>query len=262
MAGNARTSKFMLSTATVMVGALADLHELNPAVHSLGLVKNFQFTGEPAFTELMQGIRNAVAMSVKTGDGLRSSMEVYEFTPKNIAYAAGLETEGAGFTVNQELSALTAAVQPAATEISIAPNFLQPVAAGDYLFIQKGQDDYVHIVKVASAAAGAVTLDASFAIPAGMSFPVGARVGKLAKIPVGGSTVQPEYSAKIVGLLPKDNTPFTILMPKVKITRGLGLSFAADNFTNMPFEFTPYQMNMEDPFYEEYGDALAVLFAR
>ncbi|TIT61156.1 MAG: hypothetical protein E5W90_32965, partial [Mesorhizobium sp.] len=73
MAGNAKTNKFLLSTATVMLGALADLHKLNPAEHSIGLVKNFQLTGEAQFTELTQGIRNAVVMSVRTGEGLKTS---------------------------------------------------------------------------------------------------------------------------------------------------------------------------------------------
>ncbi|WP_206631224.1 hypothetical protein, partial [Mesorhizobium sp. M7A.F.Ca.MR.362.00.0.0] len=238
MAGNAKTNKFMLSTATVMLGALADLHKLNPIEHSIGLVKNFQLTGEAAYTELTQGIRNAVVMSVRTGEGLKTSCEVYEFTAKNIAYAAGHDASGTGFDVVDELSALSAEAIAASDEIVLAVAPTAPVVAGDYLFIQKGQDDYVHVVKAGSYdnVTKTVTLAAGFEIPTGMTFPVGARVGRLKRVDVGQAVTQPDLACKVTGILPKDNTPFTILLPKVKVTRGLGISFASDNFSNMPFE--------------------------
>lgn len=264
MAGNAKTNKFMLSTATVMLGPLADLHALNPTQHSIGLVKNFQFTGEAQYTELQQGIRNAIVMSVRTGEGLRTSCEVYEFTAKNIAYAAGLDGSGTTFDVVEEMSALGAEAAATDTDLVLAAGPTETIEAGDYLFVQKGQDDYVHIVKVQSydSMATTVTVASGFEIPAGMTFPIGARVGRLKRIDVGTSATQPELACKVVGILPKDNTPFTILIPKVKITRGLGISFASDNFTNMPFEMTPYEMVMDDPFYDEYGNAQAILLAR
>lgn len=264
MAGNAKTNKFMLSTATVMLGALADLHQLNPMEHSIGLVKNFQLTGEAQMTELTQGIRNAVVMSVRTGEGLKTSCEVYEFTAKNLAYAAGLDATGTSFDVVDEMSALSAEVTAAASDIVLAVAPTKPIAAGDYLFIQKGQDDYVHVVKVETwtDATKTATLAAGFEIPTGMTFPVGSRVGRLKKVVVGQTVTQPDLACKVTGILPKDNTPFTILLPKVKVTRGLGISFASDNFSNMPFEMQPYQMVTTDPFYGEYGDGQAILLAR
>jgi len=265
MAGNARTNKFMLSTATVMLGPLADLHKLNPAEHSLGLVKNFQLTGEAQLTELTQGIRNGVVMSVRTGEGLRTSCEVYEFTAKNIAYAAGLDpTTGTSYDVVEEMSALGMEVMAGDEEFMLAVAPTIPIAAGDYLFIQKGQDDYVHVIKAAGydEATMSVSIAAGFEIPEGMTFPVGARVGRLKRIDVGQAVAQPDLACKVTGILPKDNTPFTILLPKVKVTRGLGISFASDNFTNMPFEMQPYEMVQEDPLYAEYGSAQAVLLAR
>ncbi len=264
MAGNAKTNKFMLSTATVMLGPLAKLHELNPAEHTMGLVKNFQLTGEAQYTELTQGIRNAVVMSVRTGEGLRTSCEVYEFTAKNLAYAAGLDASGTSYDVVDELSALSEVATSADTDLVLAVAPVQAITAGDYLFIQKGQDDYVHVIKVATytAATKTVTFAAGFAIPTGMEFPVGSRVGRLKRIDVGQNVTQPDLACKVTGILPKDNTPFTILLPKVKVTRGLGISFASDNFSNMPFEMQPYEMTMSDPFYSEYGQAQAVLLAR
>ncbi|MDV2968710.1 hypothetical protein RZ532_22230 [Nitratireductor aquimarinus] len=265
MAGNAKTNKFMLSTATVMLGPLADLHKLNPIEHSIGLVKNFQLTGEAQYTELTQGIRNAVVMSVRTGEGLRTSCEVYEFTAKNIAYAAGLDASGTTYDVVDEMSALgaTAAAGSSALELAAAPT--EPVAPGDYIFVQKGQDDYVHVAKVESyddTTTPTITLATGFEVPTGLEFPVGARVGRLMRVDVGTYDAQPDLACKVTGILPKDNSPFTILLPKVKVTRGLGISFASDNFTNMPFEMQPYEMVTNDPFYDEYGHAQAILMAR
>ena len=45
MAGEAKTDSFMLGAATVMIGAMADLYDLNPTDHSIGLVKNFSTLG-------------------------------------------------------------------------------------------------------------------------------------------------------------------------------------------------------------------------
>ncbi|MER8983970.1 hypothetical protein [Mesorhizobium sp. M0843] len=264
MAGNAKTNKFMLSTATVMLGALADLHKLNPMEHSIGLVKNFQLTGEAAYTELTQGIRNAVVMSVRTGEGLKTSCEVYEFTAKNIAYAAGLDPSGTSYDVVDELSALSAEAAAEDDEIVLAVAPTSPVLAGDYLFVQKGQDDYVHVVKASAydATSKTITVAAGFEVPTGMTFPVGARVGRLKRVDVGQNVTQPDLACKVTGILPKDNTPFTILLPKIKVTRGLGISFASDNFSNMPFEMQPYEMVTTDPFYGEYGQGQAILLAR
>jgi len=262
MAGNAKTNKFMLSTATVMLGPLADLHALNPAEHSIGLVKNFQLTGEAQYTELTQGIRNAVVMSVRTGEGLRTSCEVYEFTAKNLAFAAGLDASGTTYDVVDEWSALAAEAAAEADSLTLAVAPTTPLVAGDYIFVQKGQDDYVHVMKVASIATTEVTVAAGFEVPTGMSFPVGSRVGRLKRIDIGTSVTQPDLACKVTGILPKDNSPFTILLPKVKVTRGLGVSFASDNFSNMPFEMQPYEMVTDDPFYTEYGQAQAILMAR
>ena len=67
MAGFAKTKNFMLSTATVMIGPMADLHKLNPDEHSAGLVKNFQMTADPPFVGLGHGIKHNVVVHVKNG---------------------------------------------------------------------------------------------------------------------------------------------------------------------------------------------------
>ncbi|TGV92692.1 hypothetical protein, partial [Mesorhizobium sp. M2E.F.Ca.ET.154.01.1.1] len=86
--------------------------------------------------------------------------------------------------------------------------------------MRQRQDDYVHVVKVETwtDATKTATLAAGFEIPTGMTFPVGSRVGRLKKVVVGQTVTQPDLACKVTGILPKDNTPFTILLPKVKVT--------------------------------------------
>jgi hypothetical protein len=266
MAGNAKTKNFLLSTATVMVGPPADLHKLNPAEHSLGLVKNFQLTADPTYVELTQGIKNSVVMSVKNGDGLKASMEVYEYTLRNMGYAAGLDASGVSFDSISSMWLASAAYASAGKTIEVNSDITPSLSAGDYIFLQNGVDDKVHIAKVATAvfATGTttITIAAGYEPAATVSFPIGTRIGKVKRIDVGAADVQPEFAAKIVGLLPIDNAPFTILLPKVKITKGLGVAFQTDNFGNLPFEFTPYSGVESDPFYSEFGTAAAILFNR
>ncbi len=258
MPGSAKTSQVLLSTATVMIGGLSDLHGLHPTAHSIGLVKNVSVQGDPQFTELTQGIANDVVMSVKTGDGVRVSFEVYEFTLRNLAYAAGLDGSGVAY----DPIAQTYNVNTASGTSVVCASTPTGIAAGDYIFVQEAEDDVVHIAKVASIATNTITLAAGFAIPAGMTFTNAARVGKVKRVDIGGSLSQPEVSVKIVGLLPKNNHPVTILLPKAKITKGLGVSFSSDNFASMPFELTPYAGVPGDPFYNDYGTKKMVLFPR
>lgn len=268
MPGLAQTDKFLLSTATVMLGPVADLFKLNPAAHSIGLVKNFQMSLDPEYTELTQGITNTVVMSVRTSEPLRASMEVYEYTLRNIAYGAGLDASGAAYAPTSGLYLSTASITAAATAIIVAGDVTTDVTVGSYIFIQADAgagSDIVHIAKVSAATFSTNTTITftGYAIPTGVTFGIGSRVGLIKKVSVGeGVIFQPELAAKIVGVLPKNNEPFTILFPKVKITKGLNVSFDSANFTNLPFEFTPYAGVSTDPFYADFGAASAILFPR
>lgn len=266
MAGNAKSKNFLLSTATVMIGPAADLHKLNPAEHSIGLTKNVQVTADPTYVELTSGIKNSVVMSVKNSDGLKVSMEVYEYTLRNMGYAAGLDASGVSFDSIDTIWLASAAYSATPKTIEVGSDISSALSAGDYIFLQNGTDDKVHIAKIASAVFATskttITLAAGYEPATGVVFPIGSRIGKVKRIDIGATDVQPEFAAKIVGLLPKDNAPFTILLPKVKITKGLGVAFQTDNFGNLPFELTPYSGVDSDPFYSEFGTAAAILFNR
>lgn len=91
MAGEAKTTDFNIGVATVMLGDMAQVEDLTPKEHSIGLVKNFTTSATDSYVDLTQGIQNDVVWSEKTGSETTATMEVYEYTAKNISYALGLD---------------------------------------------------------------------------------------------------------------------------------------------------------------------------
>ena len=380
-AGSAKTEKFNLGAATVMIGPKDQVLDLVPEKHSIGLVKNFSFSANDQYIDLTQGVRNTVVYSVKTGSEITASMEVYEYTAKNLAYALGLEgyelVEGADMSLKTAVNGTMAV-----TEINIdAPKgaTADDIVVGDYVTIQgnkSSNEDMVFVGKVAAVTfneetapevattgtigqlikafndqrAGLLTTNlgklvinagsterismtpafatafgftgetedgmikvanngsvtgtvsisrnnklstiglatdgteleididgedvasvaikatpsgstsASFAvtfdrvIPEGFSFLAGDRVHKANLIPVGSAEAQPTLGAKIVGILPEEKKPITIIIPKLRITNGFSVGFQTDQYGNMPFEFTPFEQIPSDPLYNDYGD--------
>jgi hypothetical protein len=257
MPGSARTQSFMLSTATVMIGPMADLYNLNKDAHSLGLAKNVVVSSEPSFIELTQGIRNQVVMSVKNNDGLKCSFDVSEFSLRNLAYAAGLDASGATYDPITVQHVTAGAAAPAATTVLVATDVTAQYPVGEWIWLQDGFDDKVHIAKISArsyAAPNTTITFAGYAIPAGVTFPTGSRIGLVKPISLGGAVPQPDLSAKIIGVMPKDQRPVVVMFPKIKITRGFNLNFLSDNFAAMPWEFTPYALVSTDTFYSDFGD--------
>lgn len=267
MAGEAKTSAFVLSQATVMIGATDKVFELTPAENSIGLVKNFTVTSEPTYTDLTQGVKNNIVYSVMTNNPVRATMEVYEFTSANMAYALGLQ--GADFQTNQsyELSA-TVAADDTTAETEPGSDVASDFGQGDWIILQR-QDapDDIHLAKLDAAATYTdPTLSLSFnnwAVPTGHSgFGIGDLVKKVNRVDVGSKDEQPFLGAKVVGILPESNEPVTLIFPKLRITRGFNMAFTSDNYSNMPFEFTPFELVSSDTMYNEFkGKGVAALFS-
>lgn len=381
-AGSAKTNKFNLGAATVMIGPRDQVLDFTPEKNSIGLVKNFSFSSNDQYLDLTQGVRNSVVYSVKTGSEITASMEVYEYTSKNLAYALGLE----GYELAEGLTmSLATAIGPTDNVTTITVNAPEGATAddivvGDYVILQGNKslvEDRVFVGKVAqvtyssatspevatTATIGALikavnsvreglltttggklvinagsterismskafatafgftgtdssetmitadengpqtgsvgisrnqalstvglnvnntdieididgeevadvvikttpstTTQANFvvtfdrAIPEGFSFIIGDRVHKANLIPVGSFDAQPMLAAKIIGILPEQKQPVTIIIPKMRITNGFNLSFQTDQYGNMPYEFTPYEQVPGDPLYEEFGN--------
>ena len=253
MPGLAKTNDFMLGTATVMIGDMADLYDLNPTDHSIGLVKNFTMTSEPAYTELTQGVKNTIVASVMTANPVRCTMEAYEYTAKNLSYGLGIEgaADVVAQTVETTLSALIAA---AATTLTVTS--ATGITVGSYIMILvDGEDNFV-VRKVTNVASNVLTV--SQPLPA---IATGKVVRKVNMIEVGSKDDQPYYSAKIAGKL-ASGEELVILIPKIRIVRGFSLAFKSDDFGNMPLEFTVYDPVNADTFYNEFGGASAQIMKR
>jgi len=103
------------------------------------------------------------------------------------------------------------------------------------------------------------TLELASAPSEVMQFKEGDKVKRVNLIYVGSRAAQPFLGAKVVGILPDGKTPITIIYPKIRITNGFNVGFQSDNYSNLPFEFTPFRMVEGDPLYEEHGDGLFYL---
>lgn len=260
MPGLANTNDFMLGTATVMLGPVEDLYNLNPTEHSIGLVKNFTASSAPAYTELTQGVKNTVVHSVMTSNPVTCSMEAYEYTAKNLSYSLGLEGADtvAPFTVETTVSVTFSAGSPG-TLIDVADK--TGFAAGDFIMILKNTEDDFIVRKLTAAtdASPHDTLTVDVAIEETLA--VGAKIRKVNMISVGSKEDQPFFAAKIAGKL-ANGDEVVILIPKVRIVKGFSLNFTTQNYANLPLELTVYDLVPTDDFYADFGGDQARLYKR
>lgn len=258
MAGEAKTTNFMLGDATVMIGAQADLFNLNPAAHSIGLVKNFALSADNQYVELTQGVKNTIVDSQITQSNIRANMEVYEATAKNLRYGLGLE--GASLSTTGDATALASSATATDTTITLTGDVSANYSSGDWIEIKEG-DDKVHIAKL--SAAPTVSTDttltfADFAIPTGVTFTTAAKARKVAVTNAGSRENQPYFSSKVVGTL-SNGEVVTMLIPKLRIVQGFNISFTSDQHGNMPFEFTPFAQVDADVNYSKVPDPSATV---
>lgn len=257
MAGEARTSDFLLTTATVMIGPRASVMELTPEKHSIGLVKNVQVTTEPQFVSLTQGVEAIEVASVNVANPARISSEVYEYTARNMAYGAGIDAGGEDYDPITTQAALATPITSGGSTVALATGSVaaNDIVVGDFIVVQDTtQGDLVHVGKVGAIATDTITLASGYALPADAVFAVATTVVyRVRNIKVGSQLKRPLFGAKLVGLLPETGEPVTLIFPKIRITRGMGLSFQNENFANMPFEFMPQALLPADPFYADFG---------
>jgi hypothetical protein len=256
MAGEAKTDAFMLGTATVMVGPQQDLFDLNPSDHSIGLVKNFQISSDPQYTDLTQGVKNTRVMSVMTQNQVTASMEVYEYTARNITYGLGLDGDGVmpvsdETTTSQEVDGSTSGV----TQIDV--NDASVFSAGDFVIITPNEEDHAYVRKVSSVDSTGDTITVDMQI--NVLLPSNTKIKKVNKIGVGSKADQPFFSAKVVGKL-ANNEQMTLLIPKIRVTNGFNLNFSDSDYGNLPFEFNIYDLVTTDPNYSWFQGDQARIF--
>jgi hypothetical protein len=247
--GNARTSRFQFTTATICVGPQDQQKLLTPSKHSVGLTKNVKVDANATKIDLTQGITNDIVASVTNNLPITASAEVYEYTARNLAYGIGLE--GDGLVTMSAPGILTAAVASGGTSASIAAADATALGlnVGDWGFIQEALDDQVHVFKVSGVSSGTITFT-GYPLPTGVSFSTNARLGKFNKIDADPVKANVNQCVRIIGVSLKDKTPIVLHFPKCRITRGFSMAFSSENFGNMPFEFTPLTPLPDDPGYD------------
>ena len=241
MAGEAKTTQFAVGTATIMLGQMSDLMNLNAAAHSVGLAKNIVVTVDNTFLDLTQGVRNQLVYQVMTGQTTRVTAEVYEYTAKNLAYGLGLDgTALAAQTANTTLAANINANANLA-QLANATGFAQ----NDWLILQPdASSDEIQVRKISSLASSNATLSANVPI----LVPTGSLVKKVNLINVAGPDLPAFLSMKLVGNL-ADGTPIAMLFPKIRVTKGFTVGFQTDNYGNLPFEIAAFAQVPSDPNY-------------
>lgn len=244
MAGEAKTENFMLGTATVMLGAQADLFDLTAEQHSIGLVKQVGITSEPTYTELTQGTKNTLVYSVMTQNTVRASMEVYEYTMQNLAYGMGLN--GGSYTTKTTGSTVTTPVVGDDVVDDITVTSGTGFAVNDMVFIYVSPETFL-VRKITAIASNVLTVDTP--IPAGVTVAAGSEVLVVNMAGVGSKVEQPFLACKILGKL-ANNQPVALLLPKVRVTRGFNVNFSTQDFGNMPFELQIYDLVTTDPNYD------------
>lgn len=244
--GLAKTSRFMLGTASVMLGPPATMFDFTPAANGIGLVKNFKTSMEPGYVELTQGVKNTVVYSVMNKNAVTASFEAYEYTLQNLNFALGLD--GSAIVTTGLATTTTASVAAGIAVIPCAS--VTGLAVNDYIMIQYGTDDQVLIRQVLSIAALNVTT--TRVTPAGLTIPSGAVVKKFGTVSVGKKVEQPYLAAMVVGNLAGGEEAM-IMIPKCRVTKGLDLNFTSDNYGNLPFELTIYDQVPGDPHYAQFG---------
>lgn len=244
MAGEARTTAFMLGTATLMLGPQDKLFDLNVEEHSIGLVKNLTVGSTPTYTDLTQGVKNQLVYSVMTNNEVRISGEVYEYTSKNISYAAGLDGSELEAISTSTTTSAAMVLTGGTTADEIPVTSATGLAAGDWIMVQVGNDDQVFLRQIVAISSNNVEVPTGFPV----AIPQGSLVSKVNTIGVGSKEEQPYLAAKIVGTL-ADGDEIVILVPKVRITSGASLSFRTDDYGNIPMELGVYDLVSTDPHY-------------
>lgn len=255
MAGDARTDNFMLSVATVMVGPQNKLYQLNPAEHSLGLVKNFTVESTKDRTDLTQGRQGDLVFSMTTSSETRISCEVYEYTPQNLAYALSLD--GSSLTaVTGDTRTLTApstfATGIHTLNVGTAVGTYQALAVGQYVTLRNPATENIlfgKLTEVSNLASGTVKVDIG---DNSTPLPAGTVLSRVHVMSIGSTADDANFAAKITGQL-ANGVWVTLLFPKVRISSGLNMAFQTDNYGNMPFEMRPLKVLQSDPFYNDFA---------
>jgi len=267
MAGEARTQEFNFSDATLMVGPMADVMNLTPTAHSIGLIKNLNVTMTPTKVDLTAGIRNTKVHTTITNMEVSVATEVYEYTPKNIAYALGVEADQYGLYPNHQLAANVTGdgLTVDTFVISSTSDISAEYPVNSWILLRNdtlNQADLVFLAKVKSRVYDAnydtLTVEMDRVLPVGFNFKIGDTVCRQNQIPVGKKEAQGYVGIKIAAKLPEGGN-ITMIIPRAQIREGFNLSFIGDNYSNMPFVWDALEAVPSDPLYDDFKDVGGII---
>lgn len=250
---NVKTPSFLLGNATVMLAPFAgdNVFGLMPDLHSTGMVKNVTIGVESDNIELRNGILQSLVDSQKSNVRMTATFEGYEFSAENLYRSLGIAQNA---TVQRRRGRLTANAATGATTLSVEsfpvpgdPNSaitaIANIPSGSTVVIQKAnQPDAVFPARVTAATSGSAPYQVTISpLPTGVTFSTGDIVWVVNEMDIGSTITQGDFfSMKIAGTLSNYNVPLVVIFPKVKITKGFNLNFSETDYSNLPFEISPY----------------------
>ena len=257
-----KSNSFMLSSATIMMAPAftVPVFDLQPSLHSLGMCRDVSVKVDSSLLELKNGIAQTSVDARRVGVAASISATIMEMSADNIKRANALATA----TPTQiKRGVLSAAVVGAAVSLSItsdpvpgdtasAITAIGDIPTGSTILIQRinGEQDYVFPTKSSGVATGAgpyvVPIAGIYAIPAAMSFPIGARVWVISSISIADSSADDLFGVKITGTLSNYDKPVTAVFPKVRVGKGFQLQYTETEYGSMPFELTPFVLSSNE----------------
>jgi hypothetical protein len=257
-----RRNAFMLSSAELMLVKFGTtpVFDLEPSKHSVGLAQEIAVNLDSSNTDLTAGIAQAIVDSKRTNVQASISGSVREYTAENLLRAQGLSAAA----VAPMRGKLTAAAAGGAGSLTLVSDQMPgdassaipaggaSIPAGATILIQDpNTPELVFPTKTSAASTDAggthtVAIAGPYAIPAGMSFPIGANVWVLTDMPIGSMDQNDLFSVKIVGTLANFNRPVVAVFPKVQITKGFSLSFTETEYGAMPWEMRPMLLSASE----------------
>ena len=252
--GAAQTDKFLIGSATIMLGPLGTLKTLSED-NSIGLVKDVAMEFTPQFTDLQQGVQNSVVYSVRTGQETRITGASYEFTDRNIAYAAGLNgdvIEAVTGTPYTAISATSGATDETTVITCDLPLIPVTLIQNDWVVVHSSHFSTItRVVDASKTSTGEITVEGAIHT----QVVAGAKVTKVNLLELGRNTPVEFVCAKVVGELPNGDV-VVLEIPKCQYTSGLSLAFSTSDFSNMALELRPTALVKTDADYIEYQDTL------
>ncbi|WP_273860746.1 hypothetical protein [Photobacterium sp. GSS17] len=252
--GKAKTDKFLLGTATIMLGEMGTLTELDES-KSIGLVKDVTLEFSPTYIDLQQGVTNQTVFSVRNGQDTRITGSSYEFTDTNMAYAAGLNGDKVTLVEGVPYTVKSAAAGDGSDTVELTvdtPSSPVTIVQDDHVVIHSaGFSTIAKVVDAATISTGTLVVEGNFHA----KVTAGAKVTKVNVMDLGSNSRVQYLCAKIVGELPNGDV-VVIEIPKVQWTSGLSMAFTTGDFSNMALELKPTALLTTDPDYAKYGNAL------